>query len=226
MATQITRFGKDIWQVIGSNLTLRELLALRQTCHAMNAVVKKMNERWYKAYQWLLIRLGNTSKVKSSVRVHKGPVNVGCISNDHPDLRCIWNDVDLTGHKLQQGRLRILSNGFCLEQCENKTHWSVNYPESEGAIPLGKHYLKYRVYLFYYLIECWRHFSQKHRHLLVGFRIKAANLEQEKLGLESSWRRVQTELEEAKRLTSVEAAKYIGNDIFDQVAAINRYQGV
>jgi hypothetical protein len=69
--------GKDCWNLISEyGLTDKDLLSLRATCKFMNEVVKNMNELWFRAHQWFLIKYCTKSKVKSSVKKHTISQNV------------------------------------------------------------------------------------------------------------------------------------------------------
>lgn len=224
------QLGRDVWSVIGSKLSIRDLLALRQTSRAMNNIVKQMNDRWYRAYQWFIITKVDCKKAKSAMKVHRPHIkSVDCVPQSHPLLVALSKQPWTSAIHVQwhQTRKQILeSKDFDRNNCENRYHWAVVVPNEESEIPLGKHYIKKREYMYHYLIECYRYYSHKHSTTLADSTRRIRQLESEKKDLERRWRDGKRQLEEAEERVEALKKKYVGNDAFKTVKYINRYNGV
>lgn len=161
--------GKDCWNLIAAyGLSTKDLLSLRATCKYMNNIIKSMNEEWFKAYQWFLISVSNKNKAKSAVRVHNRELRPDCIGGNHPLLAEV-NQPNPYGYggwmhnqynRKQEIKQRMIKNGeFTIDECTCRYHWRTVVPQSRNDIP-HEGYNKKNQYIYYYLIECYRHYNK------------------------------------------------------------------
>lgn len=162
--------GKDCWNLIAERLDNKDLLNLRQTCKYMNVIVKNMNELWFRAHQWFLCN-HSKSKVKSAVKVHTKnstfQPNYCALSKEMEqkyNIRNIiperWGNVMRYNHAkvvqlVQQGLISV-------EDCKCSWHWVYKVPSKRDEIPRTG-YISKNTYIYYYLMECFRYFSNKHQ---------------------------------------------------------------
>lgn len=215
--------GRDVWSIIGDQLPVQDLLSLRQTCHGMNAIVKKMHERWYRAYQWFLIRKGSKAKVKSAVKRHKGPVKESCVPSNHPILVAAGPVV--YQNTLRDRKAELIRKGdFVVSNCKDRNHWECIVPGSCGEIPIDKCNPK-KLYIYHYLIECWRFNDNKHQIQIRGCINEFENMERRRQRL--LWKLSNNEkymVAASEALQSLKQ-KYAENNIFEG-ARIDLYKGV
>ena len=160
--------GKDCWNLIAKyGLSTEDLLALRATCKYLNNIVKGMNEEWFRAHQWFLISKSNKSKAKSAVKVHKYDLKPDCIHDGHPKIvELVENNLGYYGYDLysrkNQLKAKMIKDGdVTFDDCKIRYHWNQVVPKSRNDIP-HTGYNKKRVYIYYYLIECYRYYNKKH----------------------------------------------------------------
>ena len=203
--------GRDCWNLIAEcGLTDKDLLSLRATCHYMNGIVKGMNELWFRAHQWFLIKHGGSRKVKSAVKKHVYSQTVveHCIPYNHPALK------DTGYHNRYSLKQQMIQTGkFTLDDCKQNYHWKHIVPKERDDIP-HKGYNKKNKYIYYYLIECYRYKSNKKR-------VDANTARRTMDRLEHYVR----EYNEAKRELKKQEKLFSDNDIFNGVV-INSYEGV
>ena len=218
MGEEFLNIGKDCWNLISENgLSDKDLLSLRATCKFMNRVVKHMNELWFRAHQWFVIKHGSGSKVKSSVRKHTRTQDVtyNCIPSGHP----IMYDPKYSQYPATNRyygitrRKKIIEDGaFTLDDCKEKYHWGYVVPKKRDDIP-HKGYNKERNYIYYYLIDCYRHKShRKKTDMNINKRIMDR--------LENKYQ----EYMRCKNENEALAQQYVDNNIF-QTAKVLTYQG-
>jgi len=220
--------GRDVWSIIGEQIAVQDLLALRQTCRGMNDIVKKMNERWYRAYQWFLIRKGSKTKVKSAVRKHKSAgVTRHCIPNNHPAIMAMnvyLANNDYAYSVVQKKAQMIKSGEFTVSDCKDRKHWSVIVPTCCSDIPVDGCNPK-KLYIYHYLIECWRYNNNKHQ-----VRLHALLRESEELGRRRErllWKLGNTEAQMRSTNGAIleMRSQYAENTIFEN-CRIDLYKGV
>lgn len=201
--------GKDCWNIIAKyGLSTKDLLSLRLTCKYLNGIVKSMNEEWFKAHQWFLISKANKSKAKSAVRLHSRGIGPDCVSDHHPEIQKITNNgggffaYDWYNRK-RDAKIKLIDDGVVtIDDCKVKYHWKQIVPKSRNDIPHDG-YKKNNIYIYYYLIECYRYYNKKH---------------------ETELKRVEQEINELKKhvdqynylLTKKDELKqkYVNNEIF------------
>ena len=221
--------SKDAWRIITEQLTVKDLLQLRGTSRYLNEIVKSLNTRWFQAHQWFVSRKVSKSKVKSAIKCHIRRLNANCIAQNHPSVH---------GETWYERRERILlgiADGILTEaDCTNKRCWVYKVPNREQEIPLDrKHYNpKRNRYIYWYLIECYRHYKHHEKNKVEYYlsqanqnirQIKASRQKIEALRKQNEiLSNNQAKLEEKFRL---EKAKYDSNMIFEGTR-INGYKGV
>lgn len=168
---------KDVWYMIGHDLSIKSLLNLRAVSRRLNEIVISMQSRWYRAHQWLVSGM-TKRRVKCAVRVHTaffGP-------------RCMNSNFEFPGRKelgLPSGNLynwtqrsifdnavkKLIEDGEITdEKCECRWHCSMKVPQSENEIPLDHHFKpKQNHYIYHYLIESYRKLKPEHDKKINAF---------------------------------------------------------
>jgi hypothetical protein len=227
--------GKDVWSIIADALNVQSLLCLRQTCRGMNTIVKNMNERWYREYQWFIIRKGSHSKVKSAVKKHiefrsKVPVKPGtphttCIPFDHPTLLA-FKAVHGHHHALvMTEKQRMITDGeFLVSHCKDRSHWTFVVPNKLIDIPVDKCNPQ-KSYIYHYLIECFRHNKQVHQHRLSNESAEFEKLKRRKTRLLYELKNIDPSIKLAEDNVNSLKRKYVDNTIFEN-KRIDIYKGI
>ena len=215
--------GKDCWNIIAKyGLSTKDLLSLRSTCKYLNNIVKSMNEEWFRAHQWFLISMSNKSKAKSAVKVHRHELNYNCIDDTHPKVQEFLQKNNYTRnyysyelfHRKVNFKKKIITEGeVTLDDCKNRYHWNQVVPKSRNDIP-HTGYNKHNIYIYYYLIECYRYYNKKHLTEL-------KNTQQEIDELKPQVDRYEYLLGKIDELHE----KYYDNEIFKD-CRVNSYKGV
>jgi len=217
--------SKNAWSIIARELSVQDLIQLRAGCKWLNDVVRSMNGRWFRAHQWFVARKGTKSKVKSAIKCHPGRMTYQCISDKHP----LINDVDV---KYQRKR-QIIADGLVTENdCTSRRCWSYTVPKTEQDVPLGKGYKpKRNIYLYWYLIECYRHKKKKqvravneYNNYIIGCQRDRHQKKREIEWLQKQIKHSKEREEELHVKRDAKIAKNEHNQVFDGVR-INNYKG-
>lgn len=215
--------NKDVWKLIGQQLKLKDLLSLRQCSQFLNDVVKSMNMRWFRAHQWFVCRHGTKSKVKSAVKKHRGDATTSCFPANHPCFYVGGNRIDY--HARQAAAKALIDSGeFTEEDCKDNWHWNWVTPKSEHDIPLVK-YNKKQTYLYWYLIECYRVYSPRHKEDVQRAQREVVSLRDRIKELEHALVRARLRLPEAEKEAAEKMAKFRANAVFEG-ARVNTYKSI
>lgn len=226
MTTTILHLTRDIWSIIFRDFGVSDLLCIRVTCKSLNTIVKKQNVFWYREHQWFLQQKGKISKMKSRTRVHSDVVHSWCVPETHPALPQGFRTTPY--YQRMSIRHALVRDGAIdpNECCKNPRCQVWVGRNSKVAIPLGKHFKKHNCYLYWYLIERYRHITVRAKNSTRGKR-NDLNYRKRKV------RELETEIQEHRskiRRLDVEIRDEIAvmkrNDVFDKVKRIDTYRGV
>lgn len=226
--------GRDCWNLVAADLSVKDLLHLRSTCHYMNRIVKTMNERWYRAHQWFLIKYGDKKKVKSAFRKHRvvkrkyhnGTSEIlyttnDCIPPDHPAL--IGSNHNY--HEIVRICQELIKSGqFTSKDCKRKEHWTIVTPQKESEIP-NDGCDKKQAYIYHYLIECYRFHKDRHIRELARLENTIAATQTKKAELETEHRLTVAKLQDLNEKYAADSNKFVGNNIFAK-KMVTKYSGV
>lgn len=217
--------GQNCWTLIANELRPLDMLNLRATCKYMNNIIKKMNSRWYRSYQWYLTRKCD-KKVKCAHVAHWDCVTADCIPDNNPILLSLL-EKDTNLHIMVAKKRMITAKLFTvanINECVDKFHLRTIYPKSESEIPLTGCDPK-RIYMYHYLIECYREKHSQHQTKLLKFPEQIKKAEQDIEYMFSRLQRDQKRLEVMRVKFDVLQKQYANNHIFEGTN-IARYKGV
>jgi hypothetical protein len=214
--------SKNAWSLIAPDLSVQDLIQLRGTCHRLNDVVRGMNARWYRAHQRFLSEKVAVSKVKCKVKCHIKKVDPYCIPRNHHLLKGLngWNQV-------YHAKCQMIANGELNENdCCKRSCWSYKVPSKEEDIPLDpKHYKpKRNVYMFWYLIECYRYYKKRDVANIRYYSDMVRDCQQRRWRMESEIQRLTLDQVAYQEKLEVAQNKNKTNLIFDG-QRINSYKG-
>ena len=220
--------SKNAWGIIAHELTVQDLIQLRGTCRHMNTIIKSMNARWYRAYQWFVGTKVSKSKVKSAVKCHPKDVAEACIRRSHPTL------AGMSYYEQYNAKRRLIRGGaYTTADCKNRSCWQYKVPTREQDIPLDKNYKgKRNRYIYWYLIECYRYYKKDQNDTIKVHQggIKHQQQDRERMKREIKYLKqsiassITSEAASEEKL-AVAVAKYQENAVFEG-KRINCYKGV
>ena len=222
--------SRDAWRIIAEHLTIQDLLALRRCCKKLNVVVKSMSDRWYRAWQWFVIRYSNASKVRSAVKQHTTRVVTPyCIDINHKKIPVeLRRHTNFNTFNLRNNHIKkLIEDGELTElDCCHAYHWSYVTPKTEQDIPLDDKYKpKRNKYIYWYLIECYRHFSRRHCDSLAYHENTLTSMKRQIEQTKLMVQRQERELPILEQRLKQQQAMYKDNDVFGKTR-INGYKGV
>lgn len=157
--------SRDVWtRILSLGLSVRDLLAVRTTCHYLNDVVKSMQMYWYRQYWYYLAKYFSARPNPFVARVHlAGYYNPYSCIRDAPRFRM------LPYSERRMAVMCALRAGEVTQQndCSNTSHFRKIIPKTAEDIPIDERFTtRGNPYIYRYLILVHRYHAERHRKKL------------------------------------------------------------